>query len=117
MMTLYPNLNGGNNMKEDLIKLLQFNHQLDNIYLCSCGAITVENIETGESFSCHPVNAFSYFEANVAVTIQEYVKDATPDFVHCNHCANHWGLDLCECGSGEPVGRCECGSTKASQNF
>lgn len=29
----------------------------------------------------------------------------------CNHCVNHWGIDLCECGSGARVG--ECGSQKA----
>ena len=31
----------------------------------------------------------------------------------CNHCVNHWGIDLCECGSGARVGECECGSQKA----
>jgi hypothetical protein len=28
-------------------------------------------------------------------------------FYNCNHCVNHWGLDLCKCGSGDPVGSCE----------
>lgn len=31
----------------------------------------------------------------------------------CDHCVNHWGIDLCECGSGARVGECECGSQKA----
>lgn len=31
----------------------------------------------------------------------------------CNHCVNHWGIDLCECGSCARVGECECGSQKA----
>lgn len=31
----------------------------------------------------------------------------------CDHCVNHWGIDLCECESGARVGECECGSQKA----
>lgn len=31
----------------------------------------------------------------------------------CDHCVNHWGIDLCGCGSGQKVGKCECGSQKA----
>lgn len=31
----------------------------------------------------------------------------------CNHCVNHWGIDLCECGSGDEVGKCECGANKS----
>lgn len=26
---------------------------------------------------------------------------------------NHWGIGLCGCGSGQKVGKCECGSQKA----
>ena len=36
-----------------------------------------------------------------------------PDSYCCDHCVNHWGIDVCECGSGEPVGKCECGSLNA----
>lgn len=38
-------------------------------------------------------------------------------FYNCNHCVNNWGIDLCECGSGEPVGQCDCGSKRASQEL
>lgn len=31
----------------------------------------------------------------------------------CDHCVNHWGIDLCDCGSEHKVGECECGSQKA----
>lgn len=31
----------------------------------------------------------------------------------CDHCVNHWGIGLCGCGSGQKVGKCECGSQKA----
>jgi hypothetical protein len=38
----------------------------------------------------------------------------------CNHCVNHYGIDICGCGSGQPVGKCdndfdECIAGMASQ--
>ena len=27
----------------------------------------------------------------------------------CNHCVNHWGLDLCACGNGEDPEECDGG--------
>lgn len=36
---------------------------------------------------------------------------------NCNHCVNHRGIDLCECGSGEPVGKCSCGMTTPSEKL
>jgi len=29
------------------------------------------------------------------------------DWGNCNYCVNHWGIDLCGCGSGEKVGECD----------
>lgn len=40
-----------------------------------------------------------------------------PETYACNHCVNHWGIDLCECGSGEEVGKCNCGSNKSVETF
>ena len=39
------------------------------------------------------------------------------DGMSCNHCVNHYGIDLCECGSGKAVGKCECGSNKSLETF
>jgi len=25
----------------------------------------------------------------------------------CDYCVNHWGIDLCGCGSGQKVGECD----------
>lgn len=33
----------------------------------------------------------------------------------CDHCVNHWGLDLCGCGSGEFFGECENGYPECEQ--
>ena len=77
-----------------------------NVYAqkCNCGAITVsEAVGEEHKFSN------SMFEE----TFNKLFKD-NPDLniewlnetYNCNHCVNHWGLDLCKCGSGDPVGHC-----------
>jgi hypothetical protein len=32
--------------------------------------------------------------------------DVPEEVCYCNYCVNHWGLDLCGCGSGEKFGEC-----------
>ena len=64
---------------------------------CQCGALTV----TGEGFD----NSMTKETFD-----REYPDLEAPDEAEhycCNHCVNHWGLDLCACGSGEPVGECD----------
>jgi len=35
------------------------------------------------------------------------VKRLIPtDYVHCDHCVNHYGIDLCSCGSGLTPDKC-----------
>lgn len=63
---------------------------------CQCGAITVD----GDDFSNSMTEAtFQREFPNVPIRQQVYCN--------CNHCVNHWGIDLCGCGSGEPVGQCD----------
>lgn len=71
---------------------------------CNCGAITVY-FDNGASNSMFR-NTFEQLELDVTGA------EKLPLTYYCNHCVNHWGIDLCECGSGEPVGQCECGSNK-----
>jgi hypothetical protein len=66
---------------------------------CQCGAVTVDgdnfsNSMTFETFKCE-------FPGVRLSTRERYYN--------CNHCVNNWGIDLCGCGSGEPVGECEEG--------
>lgn len=40
----------------------------------------------------------------------------------CDHCVNHYGIDVCGCGSGQPVGKCKnnyehCRAKQPSQNI
>ena len=77
---------------------------MDDVFIkkCSCGAIYIYIDNVRESFSmCEDtfIRCFSEF----AVNIQD------DKFLHCDHCVNHWGVDLCACGSGELVGECQEG--------
>lgn len=63
---------------------------------CKCGAVTVE-IE-GESYSMPRKEFRSRFPG------KRTQRGRTTGC--CNYCVNHWGTDLCGCGSGEKFGKC-----------
>ena len=63
---------------------------------CSCGAVTVTNDNFSNSM---PGKLFSTF-----FPMLELEKN---EFGSCDYCVNHWGIDLCGCGSGEKVGECD----------
>ena len=80
---------------------------------CSCGAWGIADA-TGEVKFCSDLKTLEHY------TGMHFTKQEIDNALHlwgCNHCCNHWGLDLCECGSGEPVGECECGSHEPSERF
>ena len=66
---------------------------------CKCGAITIT--VDGSAYSCDRKTIKKFFPGLDLRKLNRY-----PDTYCCNHCINHYGLDLCGCGSGEPFGRC-----------
>ena len=81
---------------------------------CACGAITLfaDGVkEYGDTLNRSVSSEYlSKFLPNVDLT---HLKKL-PDTYQCNHCVNHYGLDLCACGSGEYYWECdgdfeECG--------
>ncbi len=64
---------------------------------CECGAITINNDEGDWSMTVET------FERE----FPDLEQPTRPQYGNCNHCVNHWGIDLCGCGSGEPVGECD----------
>lgn len=76
---------------------------------CQCGAITLL-FDNGASNSMYQ----DTFDA-LGVDISE--AEQLPDSYCCNHCVNHWGIDLCECGSGERVGECSCGCNTPHDHY
>lgn len=69
---------------------------------CECGAITV--YAGKKSYSCKAENLRRFFPDLDLSVINEDNK-----VKKCNHCVNHYGLDLCACGSGEPYETCASG--------
>ena len=73
---------------------------------CHCGAITVQGTDFSNSMSEET------FEREFAgVSVSENI------YCHCDHCVNHWGIDLCGCGSGQPVGDCDNGLHECINNI
>ena len=81
--------------------------QVQYIQECQCGAMTV-SFENGAS------NSMSREVFDRIGFKGEYLPQK---FCNCNHCVNHWGIDLCQCGSGLPVGKRDCGSNEASEEL
>jgi len=79
--------------------------KITHISNCQCGAVTIV-FDNGASNSM-------YQETFEQLNLDVREADRMPDSYCCDHCVNYWGIDLCECGSGEPVGECECGSQNA----
>jgi len=76
---------------------------------CECGAVTV-NIGK-ETYSVKQSHLKEFFPDVDLRHLKAVKGDET---FCCNHCVNKWGLDLCACGSGEAVDKCdnkldECG--------
>ena len=63
---------------------------------CSCGAVTVSADNVQWSM---PQEIFE----------KEFpMLELEPDeYGNCDYCVNKWGVDLCGCGSGEKVGKCD----------
>lgn len=70
---------------------------------CVCGAVTIDI--NGEDISM----PFSQFKEE-----HPGVKLEKDKYSNCNYCVNHWGTNLCHCGSGKKVGKCNCGSKSSS---
>lgn len=74
--------------------------QVTSIQHCQCGATTV--------YLDNDSNASMPFES-----YQEKFGEETKlmrsgrTMTCCNYCVNHWGVDLCGCGSGQKVGECD----------
>lgn len=74
---------------------------------CQCGAVTV----IGQDFD-NSMTLKTFRAEFPGVRLQRKNK-----YSNCNHCVNHWGIDLCGCGSGEPVGKCDGGYTECKNNI
>jgi hypothetical protein len=76
---------------------------------CSCGAISLYT-DNGDAYSCKQKNLRKFFP-----NIDLRKIERLPETYCCDHCVNHYGLDLCGCGSGEEFGKCEEGYDECKQ--
>ena len=67
---------------------------------CACGAITVY-MPNGATYSCK-----AWRKPLLMANVDLRSAKRLPDTYCCDHCVNHYGLDLCGCGCGETVGHC-----------
>jgi len=69
---------------------------------CVCGAVSIF-ANDGRVYSCKCRNLKKYAPFIDLRKLKRYQTTCC-----CDHCTgNHFGLDLCGCGSGEPFGRCK----------
>ena len=87
---------------------------INTIVKCSCGAITIHTNDNREYY-CREENFKTFFPNIDGRTTKPKTLDYTMSF--CNHCVNHWGLDLCCCGSGETIDKCDCGAGTPYQSI
>ena len=71
---------------------------------CSCGAITLHMSDNKTSYSCKE-DTLKIFLPNLDLITIERLQNS----YCCDHCVNHYGLDLCGCGSGEEYFKCTNG--------
>jgi hypothetical protein len=70
---------------------------IEGIAKCQCGAITVTI--GGKDYSMKPATFKKTFDTTTIPKIET-------TYYACNHCVNHWGTDICACGSGRPYDKC-----------
>lgn len=83
---------------------------IKDIGLCECGAASIYGVDDMGKSQEFCISSETLKEKFPHVEL----PDATV-YHNCNHCVNHWGVDLCACGSGEAPDECEeghscCGS-------
>ena len=83
--------------------------QIESYSKCECGAITMY-FRNGASNSMKDST-----RKKLGIDLRKISK--LQQSYCCNHCVNHYGIDICECGSGLPAGKCICGSDKAVETF
>lgn len=92
---------------DQLLQLLYERYGFVHAAVCECGAVTFE-VEHGIGYSMRKENIHRFFP-DLPEDFSSLVERFGGTYFMCNHCVNHWGLDLCACASGEPPETCDNG--------
>ena len=76
---------------------------MNEVQVCACGAVTVYIDDTPYSMKK------AEFKRRFGRLPRIGNKARLADTGSCNYCVNHWGIDLCACGSGEHYRKCRAG--------
>ena len=83
------------------------------LYKCSCGAYGIDD-GTKEIKWAENLQEFNkYTKLNLK---ESNFKNAETCYM-CDYCVNHWGMDLCKCGSGKKIHECECKCNLPAQTY
>lgn len=72
----------------------------------SCGSVAL----TSDGYDSVEVPSIAWLNDN---GINYRCNDPLMRWCCCDACVNHWRVDYCCCGSGEPYDTCECGSKQS----
>lgn len=87
-------------------KLLTKNITMDLFCkICSCGSVTVHG--DGRKNWSMSLKTFKKEFPDLKLELGKYDN--------CNYCVNHWGADLCACGSGEKYSKCKGGFSECGK--
>lgn len=83
---------------------------IDSFSKCDCGAVTLY-FTNGQNNSILKSNLKKF-----GIVIPQSCEQLQ-DTYSCNHCVNHYGLDLCACGSGESPEECKAGFQECGNSY
>ena len=89
---------------------MNFNlRDVEDYGVCECGAVSI-TIFDDRTYHCRKENIPTFFNFDFGDLEQNCIENGGEihrlEYYCCDHCVNHYGLDLCGCGSGEDYGNC-----------
>ena len=84
---------------------------------CKCGAIGISTMnDDGQTETVFATE--QWLKDNLPYILNDNeIKNEGDVFIHCDHCINNYGLDLCACGSGESPTGCEGGFSECGNPY
>ena len=84
-----------------------------NLYKCSCGAYGIDDNTDEIKWACSLSSLNNITKLNLS---ESDFNNIEKSYI-CDYCINHYGLDICKCGSGEKVNECSCHCNLPSQTY
>lgn len=91
-----------NKIKDNVaaVEILSYANEVVAVAKCACGALTIYTDGKPDSIHIHSDIIAEYVPQLVICHAEISTLDINYEYCNCNHCVNHWGVDLCPCGCG-----------------